>query len=34
MKCPLPAHHGQVMVLGEPPSLEITWPVPRQGRQA
>ena len=34
MKLPLPSHHGQVTVLGEPPRLDTTWPVPRQGRQA
>ena len=34
MKGPLPSHHGQVTVLGEPPRLDTTWPVPRQGRQA
>jgi hypothetical protein len=34
MKRPLPSHHGQVTELGEPPRLEMIWPVPRQGRQA
>ena len=34
VKRPLPPHHGHVTVLGEPPRLEMTWPVPRHGRQA
>src|SRR4051812_2740451 len=29
-KTPSPSHHGHGTVEGEPPRLEITWPVPRQ----
>ncbi len=30
-RTPLPPHHGQLTLLGVPPRLEITWPLPRQG---
>src|SRR4051794_27606137 len=31
MKVPVPSHHGQSTVEGEPPRFEITLPVPRHG---
>jgi hypothetical protein len=33
MNVPLPSHHGQSIVEGDPPRLEITVPVPRHGEQ-
>lgn len=30
-RTPPPPHHGQAILLGSPPRLEITWPLPRQG---
>src|SRR5205807_10538420 len=32
-RLPDPSHHGQVTSLRSPPSIETTFPVPRQGRQ-
>jgi hypothetical protein len=33
MKRPVPSHQGHVTLLGSPPSVEITEPVPRQAEQ-
>jgi hypothetical protein len=33
MNVPVPSHHGHGTLRVSPPSVEITWPLPRHGVQ-